>query len=312
MSASGPSRRSGAARAAAERPRAKGRSGARPQARHGDRTRRPERARGHGRAHAATGTRRAPRDAEVGAPATGTARAALATYLGESRDVGLSIVLVLPLLLGYEIAVLVLRPTARNGAELAVARLLSRLDPASLELMRRGSVLVLLAIAATWAWRHPPAVARTRWILLEALGFALLLGPLVGWLVGGFGLSLSEGAPGGGQPAWQPFLLSVGAGVWEELVFRLGLLGGLSLLLVKLVGVPRPAAIAAALVASSLAFALYHHLGEAGEPVTAARFAFRAVAGTILGLLFASRGLAVVVYMHVFYDVLCDLRALHG
>ena len=272
----------------------------------------PARARARSPAGAVGRPRRPPRDAEGPRPPAGTARTALVTYLGESRDVGLSIVLVLPLLLGYEIAVLVLRPTARNGAELAVARLLSRLDPASLELLRRGSVLVLLAIAATWAWRHPPTVARARWILLEALAFALLLGPLVGWLVGGFGLSLAEGPPGAAQPAWQPFLLSVGAGVWEELVFRLGLLGGLALLLVRLLGVPRPAAIAAALVASSLAFALYHHLGDAGEPVTAARFAFRAVAGTILGLLFASRGLAVVVYMHVFYDVLCDLRALHG
>ena len=63
---------------------------------------------------------------------------------------------------------------------------------------------------------------------------------------------------------------------------------------------------------SALAFALYHHVGHSGEPLTLGRFAFRAVAGTILGILFAFRGLAVVVYMHVFYDLLCDLRSLSG
>ena len=69
-------------------------------------------------------------------------------------------------------------------------------------------------------------------------------------------------------------------------------------------------AIAVAVVVSSLVFALYHHIGPAGEPFTPDRFAFRAFAGTILGVLFVLRGLAVVVYMHVFYDVLCDLRVL--
>ena len=69
-------------------------------------------------------------------------------------------------------------------------------------------------------------------------------------------------------------------------------------------------AMGVALVVSSLVFALYHHVGAAGEPFALDRFAFRAAAGTILGLLFALRGLAVVVYMHVFYDLLCDLRAI--
>ena len=72
------------------------------------------------------------------------------------------------------------------------------------------------------------------------------------------------------------------------------------------------AATAIAVLVSSLAFALYHHLGAYGEPLVAGRFVFRLLAGTILGVLFATRGLAVVVYMHVFYDVLCDLRTLHG
>ena len=85
-----------------------------------------------------------------------------------------------------------------------------------------------------------------------------------------------------------------------------------ALLLVRGLHMQPVAATAIAIVVSSLAFALYHHLGAYGEPLVASRFAFRALAGTILGVLFATRGLAVVVYMHVFYDLLCDLRALHG
>ncbi|HZL99010.1 MAG TPA: CPBP family glutamic-type intramembrane protease [Planctomycetota bacterium] len=246
-----------------------------------------------------------------------TARAAaggsrLRTYLEETREIGLSLVLVLPLLLAYEISMLLLEAPVRNGAELAVARFVGRLSPPSLVLLRRGLVLLLLVLALVMIRRHPPRVARARLVLLEALLFALALGPAVGWLLGGIGLSASAPASGAAAPTWLPFLLSVGAGLWEELVFRLALLGGLTLLLSRALGAAPVVAVAVAVLVSSLLFALYHHVGADGEPLTASRFLFRGIAGTILGLLFVFRGLAVVVYMHVFYDLLCDLRSLHG
>lgn len=245
-------------------------------------------------------------------PSAAAARADVATYLRESRDIGLSLLLVLPLLLAHEIAVLLLAPPARNAAEAAVAELAGRLSPELLAWLRRGLVLLLLLLAALLARREAPRVARARWVLLEALLLALLLGPLVGWMVGGLGLSMRPASVAPAAPAWLPFLLSVGAGLWEELVFRFGLLGGLALLLVRVLRMPGLPAAALAVLASALAFALYHHVGAHGEPWQAARFAFRALAGIILGVLFATRGLAVVVYMHVFYDVLCDLRSAGG
>ena len=237
---------------------------------------------------------------------------ALATYLEESRDIGLSLLLVLPLLLAYEIAMLLLDAPARNGAELAVSRFVSRLSPQSVVLLRRGLTLLLMALALVLIQRHPPRVARARYVLIEAALLALALGPAVGWLVGGIGLSAPTPLGEAAAPAWLPFLLSVGAGLWEELVFRLALLGGLTLLLTRALGAAPLVAVAVSVLVSALAFAIYHHLGHAGEPLTASRFLFRSIAGTILGLLFAFRGLAVVVYMHVFYDLLCDLKSLHG
>ena len=247
-----------------------------------------------------------------GAKAPATRRATLAVYLDESRDIGLSLLLVVPLLLAYEITVMLLAPPARNTAELAVTDLVGRMSPQLEVWLRRGLVLLLLAVLYVLARRRPPSVARARWMLLEALGFALLLGPLVGWMLGGLGLSMRPATAAAGEPAWLPFVLSVGAGLWEEIVFRLALLGGLALLLVRVTHLQPVAATAIAVLVSSLAFALYHHLGAYGEPLVAGRFVFRLLAGTILGVLFATRGLAVVVYMHVFYDVLCDLRTLHG
>ena len=243
------------------------------------------------------------------AAAAGGSAVVLRAYLAETREIGLSLLLVLPLLLAYEVAMLLLDAPVRNGAELAVSQFVSRLPPESLTVLRRGMILLLMALALVLVHRQPPRVARARYVLIEAALLALALGPAVGWLVGGVGLSAPSGAAGG---PWLPFLLSVGAGIWEEIVFRLALLGGLTLALTRATGAPAAVAVGTAVVVSSLAFALYHHLGHAGEPLTASRFLFRSVAGTILGLLFVFRGLAVVVYMHVFYDLLCDLRSLQG
>jgi membrane protease YdiL (CAAX protease family) len=242
-----------------------------------------------------------------------TARLApLRAYARESRDIGLSLLLVLPLLLAYEIVMLLVQSPVRNGAEMVVSRFLAQLSPDGLVTLRRGLVLLLMVVALVLVRAAPPKVARARWVLAEALLCALLLGPLVSLLVGGIGLSVRGGELAGAAPAWQPFLLSIGAGLWEELVFRLALLGGLAYLLVRVTALPRRAAFGVAIAVSALAFAFYHHLGSMGEPLAADRFLFRTFAGTILGLLFAVRGLAVVVYMHVFYDVLCDLRALNA
>jgi len=256
--------------------------------------------------------RLAPRSAHRTREPDAGPRTTLAAYLRESRDIGLSLLLVLPLLLAYEIAMLAAHAPLRNGAEMVVSQLITRLTPETLAVLRRGLLLLLMVVALVLVRAAPPRHVRAHWILGEALLFALLLGPLLGLMVGGLGLSVNATDGTGSLPAWLPFLLSIGAGLWEEIVFRLGLLGGMTWLLVRAFGLDRRAALGCAIVVSSLAFALYHHVGAMGEPLTADRFVFRALAGTILGILFAARGLAVVVYMHVFYDVLCDLRTLHG
>ncbi|HOI10403.1 MAG TPA: CPBP family glutamic-type intramembrane protease, partial [Myxococcota bacterium] len=76
---------------------------------------------------------------------------------------------------------------------------------------------------------------------------------------------------------------------------------------------PRPgarlgvAAVAlAAVVLSSLAFSLAHHLG-AIEPPAAYVFWYRALAGIVFGGVFLARGFAVAAYAHFLYDVLVML-----
>jgi membrane protease YdiL (CAAX protease family) len=98
-------------------------------------------------------------------------------------------------------------------------------------------------------------------------------------------------------------VMSIGAGVYEETVFRLALLGGTVALLEKVVGVRRWVALVMAFIVSSLLFSAMHHIPPYGDPFHLGVFTFRFLAGLCFGLMFWFRGFAVAVYAHAFYDL---------
>ncbi|MEM7244195.1 MAG: CPBP family intramembrane glutamic endopeptidase [Acidobacteriota bacterium] len=102
--------------------------------------------------------------------------------------------------------------------------------------------------------------------------------------------------------------LALGAGIYEELLFRVLLYGlvlsGIRLLLPSPRGAERPSwlQVGLAVIVTSLAFALAHHLGE--EPITWHAVSFRFLAALYLTTLYALRGLGIAVTAHAAYDVL--------
>jgi hypothetical protein len=222
-------------------------------------------------------------------------RAGASVGLTGHGDLAASLVLIFPLVLAYEIGVLFAGRV--NGADLVTRALYAATGS-------RGAYLALHAVLAAgfllWI-RHTRRWEALRLplagpVILEAALYALTLGALVSLIVdrvlaGWIGLGLSA-----------PSVISaLGAGVHEELVFRLGGIAGILALTRRLD--PR-LGLVVAIAGSSLAFAAAHHLGAHGEPWTAHAFAFRAVAGAVFGAIFWFRSLAHVVYAHVFYDLL--------
>jgi membrane protease YdiL (CAAX protease family) len=105
------------------------------------------------------------------------------------------------------------------------------------------------------------------------------------------------------------FVLSVGAGIYEELVFRLAAFTVLNLLLLDVLGMRRFWAHLLIVAASSLLFASYHYLGD--EAFHWRTFAFRTLAGAYFGLIFVLRGYGITAGTHAAYDLLIvSLRAL--
>jgi membrane protease YdiL (CAAX protease family) len=216
-------------------------------------------------------------------------RARLATGHG---DVGSSLVLIFPLLLAYEIGVLFAGQV--NGADLVTRALYGAAGSRGAYLAIYAAIAVgfLIWIRQTRRW-GTLRLELAGPVILEAALYALTLGALVSLIVDrllGLGLTLPS------------VISALGAGVHEELVFRLAGVAGIVALARGALG--ERLAVVVAVIASSLVFAAAHHLGAHGEPWTAHAFAFRAIAGAAFAAIFWFRSLAHAVYAHVLYDIL--------
>src|SRR5207248_2622508 len=80
----------------------------------------------------------------------------------------------------------------------------------------------------------------------------------------------------------------LGAGIYEELVFRLIGFTVLNLVLVDLLHFPKSLGILLIVLISAFLFSAYHYLGY--EPFRWRTFVFRAVAGVYFGTIFLLRG----------------------
>lgn len=205
-------------------------------------------------------------------------------------DLEASFVLIFPLMLAYAVGVLF---TGRiNGADVVTRSLytVAGSRTAYLLLYAGFALLFLLWIRRGNRWSTLRLEIAAP-VILEAAIYALTLGALITLVLDRLlGLGLDGRSVVG----------ALGAGVHEELVFRLAMFGGFVALLS---GLERRFAVALALVTSSLLFAAAHHLGAYGEPFTTHAFAFRTLAGIAFGAIFWFRSLAHAVYAHVLYDV---------
>ena len=132
----------------------------------------------------------------------------------------------------------------------------------------------------------------------ECLAFSLVLGVLLQSILrlGG----LSSGGPGSGL--MQNLALSVGAGLFEEIIFRVILLNLLFLLLSPLLKKKVVAAVVSVLLASFL-FSLSHYVGTMSDTWELYSFMFRWAAGLLFTVLYFVRGFAITAYTHALYDI---------
>ncbi|MDP9175367.1 MAG: CPBP family intramembrane metalloprotease [Planctomycetota bacterium] len=103
--------------------------------------------------------------------------------------------------------------------------------------------------------------------------------------------------------AWRDdTILSLGAGIYEELMFRLILMTALMVLLADILRLERSWASLLMVVISAVLFSMYHYLGH--EPFQLQSFVFRTLAGIYFAVLFLTRGFGITAGCHISYDIL--------
>jgi Type II CAAX prenyl endopeptidase Rce1-like len=232
------------------------------------------------------------------------------SYWQASRAPRYSLSFALPLLLFYQVlAVLLAHGTrsVRNGADVILQSLFIAVAGSW------GPLVFMVCLIGVGLWlvaRDLRKGSRLRVrVFCGMLGESLLLALLFGFLVGGVtsgvlgGLQILARPAGGDLDRWTRLMLSLGAGIYEELLFRVLLVGALAAAARALLGWrPVTAGVAATLLGAAI-FSAFHYIGPYGDRLQLYSFVFRMVAGLFFSALYLARGFGITAWTHALYDV---------
>ncbi len=229
-------------------------------------------------------------------------RKAASDYLVRTHRPLNCLTFILPLLVAYEVGSIFYSDCLLAPRHLAIV--LNSLGAAARFLPAALIIAVLLAWhVASRQKRHVDADAVAGMLAESVVGMAPLvaLAILTERLLGPVALAAGDGT----QALAAEILTGIGAGIYEEFIFRLAGIGLIMLVFVDLMKAPRKPAAVIAVVATSVLFSLYHFIGPACFDWRL--FAFRGLAGLYLAILYIGRGFGVAVGAHACYNVVVAL-----
>lgn len=224
--------------------------------------------------------------------------AALTAYAQATRQPLYVLLFLFPIVATYEFGALILRPATMPERDLVAQSLIQT----ALSFLGATGYLVpgvlLLLTLLIWHILSGRNWSVLGWVFpLMLLESILLTAPL--FVLGRLALQAETGVSLRNQ-----VVLALGAGIYEEMVFRLLLVTGLMLLFEEFINLPRTIAAAAAIGLAALVFAACHVLPIGAEPFAWPIFLMRSAAGAYLALVFLTRGLGISVGCHAAYNLI--------
>ena len=107
-----------------------------------------------------------------------------------------------------------------------------------------------------------------------------------------------------GKTITQQVTLAVGAGIYEEFLFRVMLISGLTGIIGVVFLWREKVRKAAALIIAAGIFSAFHFVGDYGDFFSMELFLLRFFAGIVLGILYIARGFGITAYAHSIYDLI--------
>lgn len=239
------------------------------------------------------------------------------SYFDVSRSPRYSVLFALPLLLAYEaLAAALAGPRSsqvRNGADVLLKEAFIAVAG------RNGPLIFIAAVIGIGIWFVARDIRKTRQgvrplifggMLAESIALAAVFGFVIGTitvkLLGSLHALSMMGAAAGGpiaQMSWTTrLMLSLGAGLYEELLFRVLLVSALAAGARAAFGWGVRSAGVFATIVGALIFSAFHYIGPFGDPFRLTSFTFRAISGVAFSALYLTRGFGITAWTHSLYD----------
>jgi len=228
-------------------------------------------------------------------------------YLNKSQGILYSYLACLPLLALYEILIRISQPHADYAVRISVDvwfRTIFNL----LGINAISAILFIAMLAGAiilYIKRVELKYLKKNYfglMLLESFIYAILVGTLIGAFLESI-LMLSTSNPLHQLNKLQLIALSLGAGLYEELFFRV-ILVSILLYTFKQILSGKYLTYSLAAIIAALIFSGVHYIGEYGDIFAVSSFLFRFMFGLALNVIYVTRGFGIAAWTHAIYDLL--------
>ncbi len=230
------------------------------------------------------------------------------SYLLKSKTSFYSFLFTLPLFFLYEINILFLSwddiLVVRNGADFLMRNILESFDIYGLYGLGLVFFLGLLVTYIFFIKEDQQQEVNVNFLFIM-LAESMLWSVVLYFLLFKFMILLMNPV---GKTILQQVTLAIGAGIYEEFLFRVLLIAGLSGILGFVFMWDKTFKNIIAVVLSGGIFSAFHFMGEYGDFFSMELFLIRFFAGLILGVLYMYRGFGITAYTHSIYDLIVLIR----
>lgn len=233
---------------------------------------------------------------------------AVKTYFTDTKNLLYSFLISLPLFLAYELLILISQPDASQIVRISVDSWFKSI----FSILGVNTVSITLLVVAILGlfilYKEKEQLKKLRFRLFPLMIAESTLYAIFVTLVATFFVSMvfaiSANDPIESLSGLQKFALSLGAGLYEELFFRVILVSVLILLFQKVFNNKKWASITAAVVLSAFLFSMVHYIGSMGDPFTISSFTYRFLFGLMLNAIYVWRGFGIAAWTHALYDLM--------
>ena len=239
------------------------------------------------------------------------------SYFDMSRSPRYSVLFALPLLIAYEaLAAALTGPRSssqvRNGADVLLKEAFIAVAG------RNGPLIFIAAVVGVGIWFIARDIKRSGKgvrplvfgaMMAESIALAAIFGFVIGTLtvklLGSLRMASMIGAVTSqiASMSWPTrLMLSLGAGLYEELLFRVLLVSALAAGARMVFGLGTKGAGVFATIVGALIFSAFHYIGAYADPFRLTSFTFRAISGVAFSALYLTRGFGITAWTHSLYD----------